>query len=103
MPNSRQFFRSVSICCLAIGSAIGSAAVGGRHVVVGVATVRSGRRTLRPGQPQALERLGAGHFVDQVQVDVEDRLFAGFRMDDMVVQIFEEVRGRGLEFMMLIG
>ena len=36
-----------------------------------VASVRSGRRTLRPGQPEALERLRRGHLVDEVEVDVE--------------------------------
>ncbi len=36
-----------------------------------VATVRSGRRTLRPASLQALKSLGRRHLVDQVQVDVK--------------------------------
>ena len=36
-----------------------------------VATVRSGRRTLRPVEPQALEGLRRGDLVDEVEVDVE--------------------------------
>ena len=48
MPNSRQFCRSVSICFFEIGSTIGRL-----RSVVGtlwstVASVRSGRRTVRP-------------------------------------------------------
>ena len=96
MPNSRQFCRSVSICCLAIGSAIGS---GDRS------SARCGRRGhgplgpphLAPGQPQSFEGLGAGHFVDQVQVDVQDRLLAVFGLDDVGVPDFLEHRaGSGI-------
>ena len=36
-----------------------------------VASVRSGRRTLRPGQAQPVERLRARDLVDEVQVDVD--------------------------------
>ena len=51
---------------------------------------RAWRRQLRPadlaaGQAQALERLRAGHFMDEVQIDVEDRLLAGFGMNDVAV------------------
>ena len=66
---------------LLFGNRIGDrqAAIGRGHVVVG-----RGHGQLRPahpaaGQPQSLERLGAGHFVDQVQVDVQDRLLARLR------------------------
>ena len=94
MPNSRQFFRSVSICCLEIGSTIGSAAVGGGHVVIGRGHGPLGPADLAAGQPQPLERLGAGHLVDQLQVDVENRLFARLGVDDVVVPDLLEHRSR---------
>ena len=55
---------------------------------------------LPPCQPQGLESLRAGHFVDEVQVDIEDRLLAAFGVDDVVVPDFLEhcpgKRGHGM-------
>ena len=66
---------------LLLGDRIGDrqAAIGRRHVVVGRGHGQLGPADLAAGQPQALERLGAGHFVDQVQIDVQDRLLARLR------------------------
>ena len=82
---------------LLLGDRIGDrqAAVGGRHVVVG-----GGHGPLRPphlaaGKPQPLEGLGAGHLVDQVQIDVQDRLLALLGMDDVIVPDFLEHRPGG--------
>ena len=50
-----------------------------------VATVRSGRRTVAPGQPQPVEGLGRGDLVDQVQVDEEEVRLALGRVDDVGV------------------
>ena len=92
MPNSRQLLRSVSICCFEIGSAIGRL----RSVVgtlwSGVATRALGPAHLAAGQAQPFERLRAGHFVHEVQVDVENRLPAGLGVDDVVVPDFLEHR-----------
>ncbi len=68
-----------------MGSAIGS-----RRSVVGtlwsgVATVSCGRRTLRSGNSQAFKRLRAGHFVHQVQIDIQDRLLRRLGMHDVGV------------------
>ena len=72
---------------LLLGDRVGDrqAAVGGGHVVVDRGHGPLGPPDLAAGQPQPLEGLGAGHFVDQVQVDVQDRLLAFFGMDDVVV------------------
>ncbi len=92
MPNSRQLLRKRVDLLLRDRVDDRQAAVGRRHVVV------DGReRPLRPanlaaGQPQALERLGAGDFVHQVQVDVQDRLPAGLVVDDVLVPDFFEQR-----------
>ena len=43
----------------------------GRHVVVGGGQRAVGPADRAAGQPQAVERLRAGHLVDEVQVDVE--------------------------------
>ena len=56
-----------------------------------VATVRSGRRTLQAALAQALEGLRRGDFVDQVQVDVEQRRRAGLLVDDVrVPDLFDD-------------
>ena len=46
-------------------------------------------------QPQPLERLGAGDFVDQLQIDVEDRLLPRLGVDDVVVPDLLEHRPGG--------
>src|SRR3954449_10110357 len=90
-PNSRQLARSVSTCVRDTGSAIGrsmsvvgtlwsSVAIvrAGRGVVGGggEVVVWGGDRRVRAadgsaGEPQAVERLRAGHLVHQVKIDVE--------------------------------
>ena len=50
-----------------------------------VATVRSGRRTVAAGQAQAVEGLGRGDLVDQVQVDVEQVGLAVGAVDDVAL------------------
>ena len=87
-----QFLRSVSICLAAIWIERWADACG----VVGtlwstVATVRSGRRTLRPASAQAVERLRRSDLVDQVQIDVEQRrLVVGLADDVRIPKLFKE-------------
>ena len=50
-----------------------------------VATVRSGRRTVRPASAQPVEGLGRGHLVQQVEVDEEEVGLALGRVDDVRV------------------
>ena len=50
-----------------------------------VATVRSGRRTRAPGEPQAVERLRAGDLVDEVEVDVQQVGFARRGVHDVAI------------------
>ena len=70
--------------------------VGRGDVVVGC-----GEGGIRPphaaaGQSQPLEGLRAGHFVDEVPVDVEQRQFAGRGADDVgVPDLVEQRAGRG--------
>ena len=54
-----------------IGDAV--RAIGRRHVVVADGEVGRQAPHLAPGQLEALERLRAGHLVDQVAIDVEQR------------------------------
>ena len=80
MPNSWQLFRSVSICFFAIGSANRQTAVAGGHIVVGRGDCPLGSPHLTARQPQTLKRLSAGHFVDELQIDVQNRLSPGLLM-----------------------
>ena len=57
-----------------------------------VATVRSGRRTVRPRAREPGERLRRGHLVDEVQIDVEDRRAARLLGDDVRVPDLLEQR-----------
>ena len=55
------------------------------------ARVSSGRRTLRPVSAQAFKGLGAGHFMHQMAVDIENGRLARrrvhqMRVPDLVVQ-----------------
>ena len=69
-PNSAQFLRSVSTWVRDTGSAIGDRVRSGR---CGPRWRWSGRAGGPAGrQTQAVERLRAGHLVDEVQVDVEE-------------------------------
>ena len=61
------------------------AAVGRRHVVVDRGERPLGPADLAAGEAQALERLRAGHFVHQVQIDVQNRLPARLVVDDVLV------------------
>ena len=68
------------------------AAVGRRHIVVD-----GGERALRPadlaaGEAQAFERLRAGDFVHEVQVDVQNRLPARLVVNDVLVPDFFKQR-----------
>ena len=70
------------------------AAIGRGHVVVGRGDGQFRPAHFAAGQAQAFERLGAGHFVDQVQVDVEERLLARLGMHDVCIpDFFEHRRG----------
>ena len=93
-PNSRQFFCSASICFAAIASVIGKP-----RGVVGmlwstVATVRNGWRTLATVGAQSIERLRRGHFVNQMQVDVQKRRLPLGRRDHVRIPELIEQRTR---------
>ena len=71
------------------------AAVGRRHVVV-----RHGRRQGRAADlaardPQSFERLGTGHFVNQMAIDVQNRRLVRFVDDDVLIPNLGEQRARG--------
>jgi hypothetical protein len=73
---------------LRIGDALG--AIGGGHIVIGHRQSEVGAAHFAPGSTQALERLGAGHFMDEMAVDIEDGRFARLflhqmRVPDLVV------------------
>ena len=61
------------------------AAVGGGHVMVGGGHGPLGTPHLAAGEPQPFKRLRAGHFVNQLQVDVQQRLLPRLGMDDVGV------------------
>ena len=72
-----QFVSSCATCFAAIGSTIGSDAVGGGNAVVGGGDGQIGPAHFEAALAQALEGLRRGDFVHQVQVDVEQRGRAG--------------------------
>ena len=49
---------------------------------------------LPTGEPEAFKGLGAGHLVNQMPIDVEQRIFAFRRADDMIVPDFIKKRAR---------
>ena len=69
--------------------------IGGRNIVVRRGRGQLGPADFAPAQAQALEGLGAGDLVDQVAVDVEDRLLAGLGVHDVVVPDFGEHGSQG--------
>ena len=85
MPKSRVLSPSAAIWMALSGSGFGSAAVGGRDVVVD-----DGERALRvadlaAGHAQAFEGLRAGHFVHEVAVDIDERRPVTIVGDQVVV------------------
>ncbi len=83
---------------LLLGDLIGDRqrAAGGRHVVVDGGHGPLGPPDLPAGEPQRFEGLGAGHLMDELQVDVQDRLLAFFGMHDvMVPYLLEHCPGIG--------
>jgi hypothetical protein len=88
MPNPRAFRSSVWTCTRESWSRICSAVV---EPSVGtlwsaVARVRSGRRNRAAGQSERLERLGGGDLVDEMEVDVEERIGHLVGLPDLVEQ-----------------
>ena len=79
MPNSAVFSRSTSTWRAEIGSAMGWSMSAVGTLWSSVATVRSGRRTVRPAEAEPVEGLRAGDLVDQVEVDVQQVGFARAR------------------------
>ena len=65
----------------------------GRHVVVDRGERQVGPADPAPGQPQAVERLRAGHLVDQVPVDVEERRLVRRRDDVAIPDLLEQCLG----------
>ena len=93
MPNSRAVGLELRrAACAAIWSTIGS-----ERSVVGmlwsvVAIVRSGPAHLEAALAQTREGLRRGHFVDQVQVDVQQRRSARLLVHDVGVPEFFDDR-----------
>ena len=71
------------LAALGIGDA--AAAVGGLDVVVDDGERLFRRAHLAPGHAQALERLRARHFMDEMAVDVDEDSKSALGLDDMVV------------------
>jgi hypothetical protein len=71
MPKSRAFRSSASTWMRDSSLSMLVAARGRGHVVVGHGDGLFGRADLAAGHAQPLEGLRAGHFVDQVAVDVQ--------------------------------
>ena len=88
MPNSRALFSSVCDRQRGLGIADAELAVGRRHVVVGDGKRQLGAARPAPGVAQALERLGARHFVDKVPVDIEHARLARLLVDEMALPDF---------------
>ena len=87
-PNSFMLASSVSICSCAIGSrtpSMPSFPVGGRRVVVGGGDHRVDAPGLAAGGAQAFVGLRAGHFMDEVAVDVEQRRAVVLDVHDVAV------------------
>ena len=87
-PNSSALLRSVSTWVLETGSAIGLSQSSVGTLWSSVARVRSGRRTVPSAEPQALEGLGRGDLVDQVEVDEEEVGLTLGAADDVLVPDF---------------
>ena len=66
------------------------AAIGRRHVVIDRRQRQLGPAHRATRQTQALKRLRAGDFVNQVQIDVQNRLPARFVVNDVLVPDFLE-------------
>ena len=85
MPNSAVLARSTSTCLREIGSAMGWSMSAVGTLWSSVATVSSGRRTRAAGQAEAVEGLGGGDLVDEVEVDVEQVGLAVGPVDHVLV------------------
>ena len=98
MPNSAQFLRRALTCAAEIWSVMTrrSCDGGGGDVVVDRGDVAVGAAELAAGQAQAVEGLGRGDLVDEVEVDVEDRgLACGLGDEVGLPDFFEEGAGCG--------
>ena len=66
--------------------------IGGRNVVIGRGDGQFGSSHAAASEAEALERLRAGHLVDKLPVDVEDRLPSLVGVDDVIVPDFFKER-----------
>ena len=85
MPNSAQLAASVSICLAEIGVGQRQVEADGRRVVVHGGQGEVGPADGAAGQAQAVERLGRGDLVDEMEVDVEQVGLAVGRVDDVAL------------------
>ena len=92
MPNSRQLFAQRVDLLLRDRIGDRQTAVAGWHVVVGGGDGLFRPADATPGQAQTFERLRAGHLVDEVQIDVQDRLSTCFGENDVFVPDFFKQR-----------
>ena len=80
---------------LALGIGDRQRTVGGRHVVIDHSQGLVRRMDGAAGEAQAFKGLGAGHFVDQMAVDIEQGGSVRLDVDDVVVPDLV-VKGAGL-------
>ena len=99
------FERGQLLRAFAIGNgdalARGIASRGGRQIVIGHRQRQIGAAHRAPGQTQRLERLRAGHFMDQVPVDIDQAgaVIAAFNnvgVPDLLVQRARMCRGHSM-------
>ena len=91
MPKSLVFFARAATCSRLSGSVmpLSRSLVG--HIMVGHRQGQFGAAHLAAGVAQAFKGLGAGHFMDQMAVDIDKRGLAGaflhqMGVPDLVVQ-----------------
>ena len=88
MPNSRAVLFELRDLFRGDGIDDGERAVGGRNAVVGGGEGEIGAADFEAALAQALESLRRGDFMDQMQIDIEERGSAGFFVNDVVVPDF---------------
>ena len=88
MPNSRQFRSSAVVISSAVTSMNGRVCDAGRHDVIDGRERALGKRHPPAVLPQHVERLRAGHFVNEVQADEQLRLPARQRADGVRIPDF---------------
>ena len=66
----------------------GQVAIGSGHIMVRCGNGSTGLANFSTGEPEAFEGLGAGYFMNELKVDIEDGLLVGFGENDVLVPDF---------------